>query len=235
MNKFYKVSLEQYLKDNENSNAEQWENIKIPKRATAHSAGYDFFSPIDFELNPGETIKIPSGIKVELDDDKFLSVVPRSSLGFKYRLQLDNTVGIIDADYYNNSNNEGHIFIKMTNDTNSDKVVKIKKGEAIAQGIILQYFLTNDDDATAIREGGIGSTDCSSCEIPKEKHYVLYSTHCPQCNVLYAKLKNKKISFEESEDFSKPIELGFMSAPILFDGEKYYTFSEAIQLLNTVE
>ena len=161
MNNFYKVSLKQYIKDNDNdeSKKSEWDEIKIPHRATKHSAGYDFYSPFDFELRPNETIKFPSGIKVQLDDDKFLAVVPRSSLGFKYRLQLDNTVGIIDSDYFNNSGNEGHIFIKITNDTNCGKILKVNKGDAVAQGIILQYFLTDNDDSNSIREGGFGSTN----------------------------------------------------------------------------
>lgn len=161
MNNFYKVSLEQYIKDKDNDKSKEveWKEVKLPHRATKNSAGYDFYAPFDFELKPNETIKIASGIKVQLDNDKFLAIVPRSSLGFKYRLQLDNTVGIIDSDYYNNSGNEGHIFIKITNDTNCGKILKVNKGDAIAQGIILQYFLTDDDDSNSIREGGFGSTN----------------------------------------------------------------------------
>jgi len=161
VNNFYKVSLEQYIEDNNGDESKklEWEEIKVPHRATKHSAGYDFYAPFDFELKPNETIKFPSGIKVQLDDDKFLAIVPRSSLGFKYRLQLDNTVGIIDSDYFNNSGNEGHIFIKITNDTNCGKILKINKGDAVAQGIILQYFLTDNDDSDSIREGGFGSTN----------------------------------------------------------------------------
>ena len=145
MNKFWKISLNQYVKDNDNDETKktEWEEIKLPHRATAHSAGYDFYAPFDIYLRPYETVKVPTGIKVQLDEDKVLAVFPRSSLGFKYRLQLDNTVGIIDADYYNNSGNEGHIFIKITNDSMNNKEVKINKGEAFAQGIILQYFLKN--------------------------------------------------------------------------------------------
>ena len=161
MNKFWKISLNQYVKDNDNDETKktEWEEIKLPHRATAHSAGYDFYAPFDIYLRPYETVKVPTGIKVQLDEDKVLAVFPRSSLGFKYRLQLDNTVGIIDADYYNNSGNEGHIFIKITNDSMNNKEVKINKGEAFAQGIIFQYFLTEDDNSNSVREGGIGSTN----------------------------------------------------------------------------
>ena len=159
MNKFYKVSLDQYLKDEENSTKEIWDNIKIPTSATKYSAGHDFFAPYDFTLKPNETIKIATGIKVELDKDKVLLIVPRSSLGFKYRIQLDNTIGVIDADYYNNEGNEGHIFIKLTNDSNLNKTLEIKKGEAIAQGIIIQFFKAEGQNSDVVREGGIGSTN----------------------------------------------------------------------------
>lgn len=133
-------------------------SLKLPKRATKGSAGYDFYAPFDFSLKPGETIKIPTGIRAKMDDDYVLMIFPRSSLGFKYRLQLNNTVGIIDSDYYY-SDNEGHIFIKVTNDSNEGKTVEIKAGEAFAQGIFLQFGITIDDDTTAVRNGGFGSTN----------------------------------------------------------------------------
>ncbi len=88
---------------------EMYENLKKPARATKGSAGYDFYLPMDIKLNPGETIKIPTGIRVSMLDNYVLKIYPRSGLGFKYRLQLNNTVGIIDSDYYY-SDNEGHIF-----------------------------------------------------------------------------------------------------------------------------
>lgn len=160
MNKFEKVSYEQYEKSVSivtDLHAE-YDNIKLPCRATTGSAGYDFFAPFGFELRAGETIKIPTGIRVFLDDDKFLAIYPRSGLGFKYRMQLDNSVGVIDSDY-SQSDNEGHIFIKLTNDTHEDKTIIIKAGEAIAQGIITQFFKTVDDETDGIRNGGFGSTN----------------------------------------------------------------------------
>ena len=109
MNKFEFISEAQYLSDfTDVVNPVPYSGLKLPKRATKCSAGYDIFSPIDFTLEPGETMKIPTGIRVLLDENKFLMIVPRSGLGFKYRLQLDNTVGIIDADY-SNSDNEPYI------------------------------------------------------------------------------------------------------------------------------
>ena len=129
----------------------------IPTQATAGSAGYDFFAPVDLVLAPGETIKIPTGVRVWMEQDWVLKCYPRSGLGFKYRLQLNNTVGIIDSDYYN-SDNEGHIFAKLTNDSNEEKTVQIKAGEGFMQGIFVEYGITVDDEASAVRNGGFGST-----------------------------------------------------------------------------
>lgn len=137
--------------------AEVYESIQLPKRATTGSAGYDFFSPIDFTLAPGETIKLATGIRVKIDEGWVLKLYPRSGLGFKFRLQMNNTVGIIDSDYYH-SDNEGHIFAKITNDSNEGKTLSIKQGEGFMQGIFVEYGVTYDDEVTAIRNGGFGST-----------------------------------------------------------------------------
>ena len=155
---FHKVSLNQFALAYKDNNVEKiYNDIKLPQRATKGSAGYDFFAPIDFTLKPNETITIPTGIRCEMDENRVLMIFPRSGLGFKYRMQLNNTVGIIDSDYFY-SDNEGHIFIKITNNTNEDKVIEVKKGQGFAQGLFMQYFLTDDDDASAIRNGGFGST-----------------------------------------------------------------------------
>ncbi len=136
---------------------EMWENIKLPTRATSGSAGYDFKAPFDVRLEPGMTIKIPTGIRVKVDGGWWLGCLPRSGLGFKYRLQLDNTCAVIDADYYF-SDNEGHIFLKVTNDSKTGKIVNIHAGDGFAQGIFIPYGITYSDDATAVRNGGMGST-----------------------------------------------------------------------------
>ncbi len=155
---FEKVSENQFKSAWEMDNwQEVYEKIKMPCRATTGSAGYDFFAPFGFELAPGETIKIPTGIRTKMDDGWVLKIYPRSGLGFKYRIQLNNTVGIIDSDYYY-SDNEGHIFIKITNDSNEGKVLSLKEGEGFAQGIFLEYGITYDDAADGIRNGGFGST-----------------------------------------------------------------------------
>ncbi len=155
---FYKVSKEQFFADFEGENAAAvYEAIKLPKRATVGSAGYDFFAPIDITLAPGETAKIATGIRVRIDDGWVLKLYPRSGLGFKFRLQMNNTVGIIDSDYYN-SDNEGHIFAKVTNDSNEGKTVTIRQGEGFMQGIFVEYGITYDDEVTEKRNGGFGST-----------------------------------------------------------------------------
>lgn len=163
--KFHKVSKEQFIADykdtfnivDEESILPIYDAIVLPKRATKGSAGYDFYSPIDFTLAPGKTIKIPTGIRVSIDESWVLGIYPRSGLGFKYRLQMNNTVGIIDSDYFY-SDNEGHIFIKMTNDSNEGKTVTITKWQGFAQGIFFEYGIVEDDDATEVRNGGFGST-----------------------------------------------------------------------------
>lgn len=159
--KFEKVSYEQFASAFEGESEEAirqiYENIQLPKRATSGSAGYDFFSPIDITLKPGETIKIATGIRVKMEPDWVLKLYPRSGLGFKYRLQLNNTVGIIDSDYYH-SDNEGHIFSKITNDTKEEKTIVLKAGEGFMQGIFIEYGITVDDAADGVRNGGFGST-----------------------------------------------------------------------------
>lgn len=159
--RFYKVSKEQYLKSFDNKNNEEilsiYDDILLPKRATKGSAGYDFFAPFDIVLKPGETIKVPTGIRVSMEENYVLKLYPRSGLGFKYRLQLNNTVGIIDSDYYY-SDNEGHIFAKITNDSNEGKTLEIKKGQGFMQGIFVEYGITVDDDTVEVRNGGFGST-----------------------------------------------------------------------------
>lgn len=163
--KFHKVSPAQFAKDwkdtfptvDEKEILSVYENIRLPLRATAGSAGYDFFAPVDITLAPGETAKIPTGIRVEMEQDWVLKCYPRSGLGFKFRLQLNNTVGIIDSDYFY-SDNEGHMFMKLTNDSKEGKTLELGQGEGMVQGIFMQYGITEDDDADGVRNGGFGST-----------------------------------------------------------------------------
>lgn len=163
--KYEKVSLEQFKEawlknfpDTENVE-DIYSSIQLPKRATSGSAGYDFFAPTNIDLPHGKSVLIPTGIRARIDDGWVLKIYPRSGLGFKHRIQLDNTVGIIDADYYNSSN-EGHIMIKLTNDSNkeSNTVVTLEAGKGFAQGIFLEFGITEDDEASGVRDGGFGST-----------------------------------------------------------------------------
>lgn len=156
---FYKVSKKRFLADYDlGGNGELvYETLQLPRRATKGSAGYDFFAPVDFTLSPGESIRIPTGIRVKMEEGWVLHCYPRSGLGFKYRLQMDNTVGIIDSDYYF-SDNEGHIFAKLTNDSRNGKSVTVQAGTGFMQGIFTEYGITFDDAAAEIRNGGFGST-----------------------------------------------------------------------------
>lgn len=160
--KFTKISEKQFEEDFKNySNLTDYEDIKLPQRATKYSAGYDFYAPYDIVMRPECVMKIPTGIRVELDDDKVLICTPRSGLGFKYGLELCNTIGVIDADY-SGSDNEGHIWVELHYPTYMSngvtRTLVIHKGEAMFQGIILPYFKVKNDNIDIIRNGGQGST-----------------------------------------------------------------------------
>lgn len=154
---FEKVSREQFEKDFAGDPAGLYDRIELPARATAGSAGYDFHTPGALTLRPGESARIATGIRARIEEGWLLMIAPRSGLGFKYRVQLDNTVGIIDSDYYY-SDNEGHIQIKITNDSREGRVLELKAGDRFAQGIFLPYGITADDAAGGVRRGGMGST-----------------------------------------------------------------------------
>ncbi len=160
--RFYKVSREQFVQDwkdtfgegtEEAQILEIYEGIQLPRRATSGSAGYDIFLPDKICLEPGQSVKVPTGIRAEIDEGWVLQIYPRSGLGFKYRLQLNNTVGIIDSDYFF-SDNEGHIQIKVMNDSREGKTVELAGGMAFAQGIFMGYGITVDDDCSGVRTSG---------------------------------------------------------------------------------
>ena len=161
--KFEKVSYEQFKKDwmdsfssyPEEEIQKLYDRIKLPKRATRGSAGYDFYAPIDFTLVPEGICKIPTGIRCKMNEGWVLNIYPRSGLGFKYQAGLVNTVGIVDEDYFY-SDNEGHIFIKMVNRGND--TFTVKAGDGFAQGIFMEFGITEDDAASGVRNGGFGST-----------------------------------------------------------------------------
>ena len=154
MRKFEKISLEQFTKDCPKGD---YDDILLPVRKTMKSAGYDFISFMDITIKPNDIVKIPTGIKISLEDGEFLGIFVRSSMGFKYNVRMCNQVGIIDGDYYNNPDNEGHIYFQLIN--LSPIPIQLKKGDCIGQGIIKPYLKTEADNTTASREGGFGSTD----------------------------------------------------------------------------
>lgn len=132
-----------------------YDNIKLPKRATAQSAGYDFFSPMSFVLEPNDSIKIPTSIRCEMYDGWTMLLFIRSSLGFKHGLSMPTSVSVIDSDYFD-ADNEGHIMVKLRN--NGTKSVRVNKGDGFVQGVFVPFGITLDDNTTTERTGGIGST-----------------------------------------------------------------------------
>ncbi|MCM1370547.1 MAG: deoxyuridine 5'-triphosphate nucleotidohydrolase [Clostridium sp.] len=154
---FEKISYEQFKKDIKDD-VLLYKKYDTPKRSTKKSAGYDFISIIDFTLKQNEIKKIPLGIKANMNDDEVLFLFVRSSQGFKYNIRMCNQVGIIDADYYNNIDNEGHIWVKLQNEGDKDYEVHI--GDKICQGIFMKFLtVDNEKEITNIRVGSIGSTN----------------------------------------------------------------------------
>ena len=132
------------------------EEIPLPRRATAGSAGYDFVSPLEVTVPAGGTALIPTGIRAEMEPGWVLMLFPRSSLGFRHALRLSNTVGVIDSDYAF-AKNEGHIMVKLRNPLPDP--VTIGRGERFCQGVFLPYGTAEEDDtAFTERSGGMGST-----------------------------------------------------------------------------
>lgn len=163
---FEKVSKEQYIKDMlghnlisiDNKEVLDWyEDIQLPVRGTRGSAGYDFICPVDIELKPGEELVVCTGVRCMMKENWVLKAYPRSSSGTRYRIQFNNTVPILDSDYYF-SENEGHIMFKIINDGREGKVFKLNKGEKLCQGVFVEYGITVDDDVETVRTGGFGST-----------------------------------------------------------------------------
>lgn len=154
---FEKISFEQFKKDI-CDDKELYDSYNIPRRSTKESAGYDFESIVDFTLKPGEIKKFPLGIKADMNSGEALIIVVRSSQGFKYNVRMCNQVGVIDKDYYNNSENEGHMWIKLENHGDKDYVVS--KGDKICQGIFMPFLVVdNEEEIKNTRTSGIGSTD----------------------------------------------------------------------------
>lgn len=142
MRDFEKISFEQFRKDIKDDK-ELYESYKLPNRESTAAAGYDLFLVEDLTIAPNEIAKIPTGVKMRCENDEVLLIIVKSSTGFKYNIRLVNQVGVIDADYYNNKDNEGHIFVKIQNE--GDKTITFKAGEAVAQGVFIKYLLTKSD------------------------------------------------------------------------------------------
>ncbi len=162
--KFEKVSIKQFVSDfneciggNVAAARMLYDNIAIPRRATAGSAGYDMITPFSFTLAPGESVKIPTGLRIRMQPGWMLLILPKSGLGSRFRLQLDNTMGLIDSDYYDAAN-EGHIMVPVTNDSKSGKTLTLEAGKAFVQAVLVPYGITEDDCAEGVRQGGFGST-----------------------------------------------------------------------------
>lgn len=167
--KFEKVSFEQFAEDWRNTIGdisddellEIYNNIKLPRRATVSSAGYDFFLPANVVIGMNGWVNLPTGIKCQIDEGWVLQMYPRSGHGFKYGLHLANTVGIIDGDYYGNISNEGHIFVKLVNDSMISDDITLNGGTAFCQGVFVRFGMTVDDETSKLRTGGFGSTERS--------------------------------------------------------------------------
>ena len=154
--RFTHVSEAQYAEAMQGRACLPLNEIPLPKRATAGSAGYDFVSPLEVTVGPGETALIPTGIRAEMENGWVLLLFPRSSLGFKHSLRLANTVVVIDSDYAF-AKNAGHIMVKLRNPLSVP--VTIGRGDRFCQGIFLPYGTAEEDEVTAGRVGGFGSTD----------------------------------------------------------------------------
>ena len=132
-------------------------NVELPKRKTKKSAGYDFFAVEDFTLYPNKLCIVPTGVKAYMEDDEVLYLHIRSSVAFKRGVRMLNSIGVIDADFVDNPDNEGEISLGLL--SHNDDIVHIQKGERIAQGVFHKFLITDDDNAEGKRVGGIGSTD----------------------------------------------------------------------------
>ena len=153
---FEKVTFEEFSKYYVN-NKKLYNEYSLPKRMTSASAGYDFFAIEDFVIKPGEIKKIATGYKARYENDEVLFIIVRGSVGFKYNVRITNQVVVIDADYYNNTTNNGQMFISLQNEGDKDFVVK--KGEGYVQGIFMKYLICDNDCAVGIRNDGFGSTN----------------------------------------------------------------------------
>ena len=160
---FRKVSEEQFVGDCSNAFGDdnildirkKYKEINLPKRSTRFSAGHDICTPFDVKLRPGEKLMVPTGIRCEMSEEYVMLIFPRSSLGIKKGMTISNTVPVVDADYFF-ADNEGHIFISIKN--NGNDVLELRSGEKIVQAVFVPFGVADEEEVTAERTGGIGST-----------------------------------------------------------------------------
>lgn len=157
MRKFEKISFNQFKKDI-SDDKELYESYLLPVRGTKKSAGYDIRSLSEGVIHPGESFVCKTGLKVSMNEDEVFYLYTRSSMGYKYNVTLANSVGVIDADFYNNEDNEGHFSVKLIN--HGDKDFEVKIGDRIAQGVFMKYLVVDDEEEIkSVRKGGLGSTN----------------------------------------------------------------------------
>ena len=144
---FEKISYNQFCKD-VIDDKKLYDNYKLPIWDSKKTAAYDIFLLENLTIKPNEIVKLPTGVKANFEDDEVLLLLLRSLMGFKYNIRLVNQVGVIDADYYNNKNNEGHIFVKIQNE--GKETIRFEAGEAIAQGIFFKYLTTKTDNVLGL-------------------------------------------------------------------------------------
>ena len=155
---FEKISFTQFSNDITNDK-KLYDSYELPRRGSTNSCGYDFIAINNYVIKPHEIVKIPTGYKAKFLGDEVLLLLVRSSMGFKFNVRMCNQVGVIDSDYYNNIDNEGHIWVALQNEGDKDFVINV--GDAYCQGIFIKY-LTCDDKVSTSRNGGIGSTNRKS-------------------------------------------------------------------------
>ena len=148
LREFEKISFEQFKKDVKDD-IELYNEYSLPQRDSVYTAGYDIYLLEELTIKPGERKKVPTGIKSYFDKEEVLLLVVRSSMGFKYNIRLCNQVGVIDADYYNNKDNEGHIWLMIQNE--GEEEYNFKRGEAIVQGLFMKYLTTKSDKSINIQ------------------------------------------------------------------------------------
>ena len=175
---FEKVSFQQFLKDVGERDSSKLEDVlkdvydnilTLPVRSSIDSAGHDFVLTKDISIQPGESVDIVTGIRVKVKKGWVLLLAPRSGLGSKFRMQLNNTIGVIDGDYYG-AENEGHIKATITNDGKENKAIELKAGDRFMQGFFVPYGITKGDHVTNIRTGGYGSSGLSSTDLKSKNN-----------------------------------------------------------------